>query len=355
MRPLILTLSLLLSAAPLAWAEGEPRPEFTQRLEAVDGTLEGYRALVAWCEAQNLRRETRQAREALLEAFPEDVATHRALRHVLRDGTWLTREQDYLARGYVKDGKRWISPREAKKRALRQATRDCQKTLRRARTEGIEAVRAELQAFSDEAAIEVLQDHVRGSDVEVRRLAVQELGRRRSASSEVMLAKAAVLDPKEVVREDAIAALRQLAGERAPRKAQQVFYVGLTRPRPQERVRAARAVKAFPFRNAVPRLIRILREGASGFGRSSISTTTQRAYIRDYSVQAGGTGLTTAEVADPEVAVQQEGTVLDVKVIKWERERVVEVLSNLTGNDFGTDPQPWEDWWRKNRNSFELR
>ena len=56
-----------------------------------------------------------------------------------------------------------------------------------------------------------------------------------------------------------------------------------------------------------------------------------------------------------EVAVQQEGTVLDVKVIKWERERVVEVLSNLTGNDFGTDPQPWEDWWRKNRNSFELR
>ncbi|MEZ6184634.1 MAG: hypothetical protein R3F62_06440, partial [Planctomycetota bacterium] len=96
-------------------------------------------------------------------------------------------------------------------------------------------------------------------------------------------------------------------------------------------------------------------ESASGFGRSSISVTTQRAYVRGYTLQAGGTGQTVAEVADPEVAVQQEGTVLDVKVIKWERERIVEVLTSLTGRDFGTAPEPWEDWWREHRQGFELR
>ncbi|MCA8925231.1 MAG: HEAT repeat domain-containing protein [Planctomycetes bacterium] len=354
MLRLLLTACLLVPAAAFAQAEA-PRAEFAERLDSVEPTLEGYKALVAWCEAQGLRAEARVAREALLARFPADVETHQALRHVLRDGVWRTRDEDYLARGYVKEDGRWLSPREAEKRALRRAERECTKALRRARTEGIEAVRAEVQAFSDEAAIETLQEHVRGSDEDVRRLAVQELGRRRSTKSEVILAKAAVLDPCEAVREDALAALKSVAGEGAPRKAQQVFYVGLTRERPQERVRAARAVKAFPFRNAVPRMIRILRESASGFGRSSISTTTQRAYVRGYTLTAGGTGLTTAEVADPEVAVQQEGTVLDVKVLKWERERVVEVLSGLTGENFGTDPQPWEDWWRENRGSFELR
>lgn len=47
--------------------------------------------------------------------------------------------------------------------------------------------------------------------------------------------------------------------------------------------------------------------------RVSVSVITQRAYISDYELSSGGTGLTVAEVADPIIETFQEGIVLDVR------------------------------------------
>jgi type II secretory pathway component GspD/PulD (secretin)/Tfp pilus assembly protein PilF len=47
--------------------------------------------------------------------------------------------------------------------------------------------------------------------------------------------------------------------------------------------------------------------------RVHISVVTQRAYIADYELSSGGTGLVVAEVADPIVQTLQEGIILDVR------------------------------------------
>ncbi len=47
--------------------------------------------------------------------------------------------------------------------------------------------------------------------------------------------------------------------------------------------------------------------------RVSVSVITQRAYISDYELSSGGTGLVVAEVADPIIETFQEGVVLDVR------------------------------------------
>jgi type II secretory pathway component GspD/PulD (secretin) len=47
--------------------------------------------------------------------------------------------------------------------------------------------------------------------------------------------------------------------------------------------------------------------------RVSVSVITQRAYISDYELSSGGTGMVVAEVADPIIETFQEGVVLDVR------------------------------------------
>ena len=98
---------------------------------------------------------------------------------------------------------------------------------------------------------------------------------------------------------------------------------------------------------AIPVLIEVLRETTSGFGKASISTVTQRAYIQDFELSSGGTGNVVAEVADPVIGTFSEGTTLEMKVILWERESVVRVLRKLSGQRFGADPGEWQRWWKQ--------
>jgi len=73
--------------------------------------------------------------------------------------------------------------------------------------------------------------------------------------------------------------------------------------------------------------------------RVFLSVVTQRAYISDYELSSGGTGLTVAEVADPVVETFQEGIVLDVRpTISADRKYITldvqPTLATLVGGSF---------------------
>jgi type II secretory pathway component GspD/PulD (secretin) len=73
--------------------------------------------------------------------------------------------------------------------------------------------------------------------------------------------------------------------------------------------------------------------------RVHVSVITQRAYISDYELSSGGTGLTVAEVADPIVETFQEGIVLDVRpTISADRKYITldvrPTLATLVGGSF---------------------
>jgi hypothetical protein len=73
--------------------------------------------------------------------------------------------------------------------------------------------------------------------------------------------------------------------------------------------------------------------------RVHVSVITQRAYISDYELSSGGTGLTVAEVADPIIETFQEGVVLDVRpTISADRKYITldvrPTLATLVGGSF---------------------
>ncbi len=73
--------------------------------------------------------------------------------------------------------------------------------------------------------------------------------------------------------------------------------------------------------------------------RVHVSVITQRAYISDYELSSGGTGLVVAEVADPVIEIFQEGIVLDVRpTISSDRKYITldvrPTLASLVGGTF---------------------
>ena len=65
----------------------------------------------------------------------------------------------------------------------------------------------------------------------------------------------------------------------------------------------------------VSRTVTAPRITASNGQRVHVSVITQRAYVQDYELVSGGTGMVVQEVADPVVATFQEGVILDVQPV----------------------------------------
>jgi hypothetical protein len=321
-----------------------------KRAALAKGDLPGHKALARWCDGNKLRRQARELREAILARWPGDVETRKALGHVFHEGAWKTRADYMRSLGLVRsaDGRSWISPEEAKAQAqaaeAKEQRKQVEKLLRRSSYQDVAEIEPALKHYPDAAAVPALIEAVDGTSFKTRQLAIRELGRRKAAAAEEALAKAAVEDPKRDARDAALDALMALEPKQAPK----YFLRSVTRRKnPFQRVHAVKAVGAFPAPGAVPVLIRALRETTSGFGKASISTVTQRAYIQDFELSSGGTGNVVAEVANPQIGTFSEGTTLEMKVILWERESIVKVLRKLSGQRFGADPGEWQRWWKQ--------
>ena len=337
-----------------------PEEELARRRAALaDDDLAGHLALVAWCEKKGLRRHLDPLREAILARWPDEPRTRRELGYVRHEGRWITRAEYMRSLALVpnEDGTSWVTPEDAEAAAaLAEARRrapEVRRLVRRAALDeaqdGAAAVRSELAAVDDLAAVPVLVEALGSETLATRLLAAEELGRRRSRPAAKALARAAVEDTRKPARDAALAALQGIEAPEVPA----YFVRALTRENPFQRVHAVQAVGAFPTPAAVPALIAVLRESTGGFGRVHISVETQRAYIADFELVSGGTGNTVAEVADPVIGTVTEGVQLDTKVISWERRTVVQVLRRLTGQSF-SDPGEWQRWWLEHGGSFRL-
>ncbi|MDF1666430.1 MAG: HEAT repeat domain-containing protein, partial [Planctomycetota bacterium] len=157
-------------------------------------------------------------------------------------------------------------------------------------------------------------------------------------------------EPKKRIRH---AALDVLESKKDPNAAL-YFTSALSSESPILRINAAHALMRFPDRRSIAPLIVTLRHETGDFGRAHIVNFTQRAYIKDFELSSGGTGLAIAEVADPVIDTFTEGTVLDVKVRKVEWYSKAAVLTHLTGADFGIKQVAWRNWYKKNKGQLAL-
>ena len=322
-------------------------------------TAADHRALARFCQGHKLRDQATRQWRAVIALHPDDREARRELGYVRSHDGWRTREAYMKELGLVRHKGRWLSIPERDLKELAAArSRDrsrCRTLLRRATSTTKNARRdaalKELGELSTEAVCKPFATALVTATTAVRALVLSELERRlpdRSISG--MLARSALSDPKRLHRRRALRALSQ---NRDPDSAL-YFRAALYAENPLLRVNATHALMQVPDTRVVRDLIVTLRMSSGGFGRGHFSQLTQRAYIRDFALSSGGSGLTVAEVADPVIGSFAEGVVLDADIINVEWTSKARVLEYLTGQSFGTDQGLWTRWWTGARDSFEL-
>lgn len=110
-----------------------------------------WRELGRWARAQGLNTQARQAYEKVLAIAPGDPEANEALGQVQVGGRWVSEEESYRARGYVKFEGEWMTPSE--RQAISQ-DRSAASEADRARREDQQAREAEERARKQEAARE---------------------------------------------------------------------------------------------------------------------------------------------------------------------------------------------------------
>jgi hypothetical protein len=73
------------------------------------GDVDGWIALGQWVEARGLGKQADEAYHRALAASPNDPRANEALGNVRMDGRWVSEDESYRARGYVKFEGEWIT------------------------------------------------------------------------------------------------------------------------------------------------------------------------------------------------------------------------------------------------------
>ena len=122
-----------------------------------DADVRGWLALGAWARDHDLLTQSTQAFEHVVAIDPGNAIAHRELGHVVVDGRWMTSDEGYRARGYVRFEGGWVLPEEraamlAERSAMAQARQAEIEAEARAREADARARAAEAEARQAEAA-----------------------------------------------------------------------------------------------------------------------------------------------------------------------------------------------------------
>ena len=95
---------------------GSPAEIFAKRLEELEeGDVEGHFKLGLWAKSVGLEKQARQMFEYVLKLDPEHEFAHIELGHRRLEGRWVTEEEYYRAKGYVRYKGRWVPKADAEK------------------------------------------------------------------------------------------------------------------------------------------------------------------------------------------------------------------------------------------------
>lgn len=342
-------------------AQETPRQLYEKELAAAGAnpSAEQHRRFAKYCDAQSFRAEAETHWRAVLAASSDDAEARKALGYVRHKDRWLSREEYMSELGLVRFDGQWVSVEE---KAILEAAAEAKSSKSR-----VSSLIRKIAVSKDVEQQKVAQDSlsrvstenlvkpfrgvlVLGSRAE-RELVLNEIGNRPvHGPLSQLVARTALADPSRKLRQQAMQVLDRRPHESAPG----VFINALRAASPVLRINAASALQRFPDVRAVPTLIATIRMESGDFGRAHFANLTQRAYIQDFELSSGGTGLTVAEVADPVIGGFSEGTVLDIDILKVEWECKVAVLNSLTGQSLGSSQADWQSWWSRAGSDFAL-
>ena len=127
----------------------------------------GWLALAQWADDVGLDTQARAAYETVLALDPQNAAAHQGLGNVKLGESWVSEDEAYRARGYVKFEGRWVTPAEheallAEREHDASARREKAESDARIRESEAQAAAAEAEARrSQEAAKREAEEHDR--------------------------------------------------------------------------------------------------------------------------------------------------------------------------------------------------
>jgi len=305
--------------------------DFRKQRRAAGEDPDAQAALARWALESGLLEEALGILERVLDADPEHEAAREALiAHALRFQTPSVDPRSKDVAASTDELRRWAAGRGTTARELA--------ILELARVRERDGLR---ELFGRELFVH---------SVGRRAFAAHALRRLFPGEEVKPLLHRAVLDTSEEVRRGACLALRRTGKEGVI--APVVRAMGSSHPR--VRAQAAQALGNLGFPAAVEPLIGRLASAQGGSGHrvphSHIFTGRQFAFVQDFDVEVA----MFQAVADPQVNVLVEGSVLDagvhgVKEVGYatESRAIRRSLEQLTGVDPGSTNRAWLGWWKR--------
>lgn len=336
--------------------------EYESRLRRAPQTVAAQWELAEWCREQGLKTQRDEQLQRVIALDPDHEAAHRGLKHRLVDGEWMSRDEEMLAKGYVKHRNRYVTPQEL---------------------ELIEKTEAELAAEQDwYKRVRLWRAWLYGRSDKRREQALVEL--------------------QQIVDPHAVAALTQNFQEDENRQARALFVKilsGIDGPRPvaplvaqslhdtdhEIRYEALNAISESQYDFAIPLLVQELDHDWNAIvvrsamalqrmGNESIvepliaalvTTHKYRVQVPRESVSMNSTGMVgnPGRVSLPPdvearlltgqlpygVIVNQPQARVPMKTIVVKRQHqnaeVLSALQKITGESFGYDERTWQLWW----------
>lgn len=335
------------AARVLSHEVGEgPRARWRRAAAALDAAgsgAAGWFRLALEAAAEGLAVESREALERVVRLEPGHAAARRARGEEQVDGRWLPEGEARRARGLVSYAGRWWLPEELERAQRSEASAraaalpagtDVARValLLEARARGEAAVSAAaaraLAGLPTELRVAAALRLLARSEAGLRVAACEELGRMGDEAGLRPLVLHAARDLDEAVRDAAVDALALLGHDDAAVPLVRALGSGHTRLVAQA---AAALARLGDVRAAHALVRRLVSRGSSA--RSYVGFTRQVSYVRDYDVELAQA----SSIADPQVGVLQEGTVLDVRVVdaswteSWLEPHLVGALARLSG------------------------
>ena len=336
--------------------------EYESRKRRIPDTVEARWELAEWCREQGLREQRDEQLALIVRLDPEHEDAHRGLGHTLRNGEWMSRDEDMLVRGYIKHKGDWITPQELE--LIEQTEADREKELEWYRQirqwhvwltgrsiERSQRAYGELQRITDPYAVSGLRKFFSDEqDQRLRALFIQIVSQIPGRQAAVALANQSLNDVDGELRYEALNGI----GPEQHEAAMPLFIRELRNGANEMVRRAALGLQRVGNEDAIPYLVDAL-----------VTTHTYRVWVDapSISVNPNGTAAQPQSVLPPNIDLQlrtgqlPHGVIVNTPnqppkpkrkmVVKRDHQNaeVLTALQRITGKNFGYDERTWRLWW----------
>ena len=346
--------------------------ERAAKLSAKDA--EGHYQLGLWALGKGMVEYAKAEFAQAIAGDPNHAGAREKLGFALRNGRWVSREEQMIEKGYVQYKGRWMPQDEAEDRAAKAEAlareREARTLIRilagnisQSRGQDLADNQDKLAGVSDPAALVPLIEQLDNSDPNVRTAVVLALMNYREDAAALAALDEAVFDDNESVRYQARIVLAKKQNEKAFQRA--VYLAGSGDD--TARFRAASALGAIGDPRAIPVLIENLSWSAPAPVRrvqAPIGPQVPPSYVAGIQAKVAeravaytpifggfyyGRPVTIYPAPEPDTWSTQP-QIFNELVFNYE---ALAALKAMTGQDFRFEKESWRSWYLPNARRFE--